>query len=367
MNDNFKNKPLQTQNFTNSFQNFCISKNGSYSNSNCELANDESKLNFFQKGDENSENIPHNYPEVYNNSQNSISNLKQFKNKNTKSTSAEIMQSSYKEVNLPLSTIHEKQIPFDFIFEIWTELRASEMLFPCIPKFNHIVNKQLEISFETRAILLNWLIEVQIHFKCSNESLFLCFSIIDAYLSSKEINKQKLQLMGITAFSIACKYEEIYPPLLNDLVKITDNTFTAFEILQMESEILILLQFQLTFPTCFSFWQMISFQFKFTAIEFNYGCFLMEIYALHPNFNKYLPSLIALAIAYIILKSKKYERYRDLYQLINNEYIDRDLKICAKEIYDLISTFDQLSFKAVYGKYSSENYNYVAIKGLKGF
>ena len=171
--------------------------------------------------------------------------------------------------------------------------------------------------------------------------------------------------MGVTAFSIACKYEEIYPPFLKDLVSITDNSFTASEILQMESEILNLLRFHLTFPTCFSFWQMISYQFKFSLIDFNYGCYLMEMYALHPNFNKYLPSLIALAVAYIILKSKKCQRHRDLYQLINNGNSEYDLKICAKEIYDFIEIFSSLSFKAVSRKYSSEKFNYVAINGLK--
>jgi len=173
--------------------------------------------------------------------------------------------------------------------------------------------------------------------------------------------------MGITAFSIACKYEEIYSPYLKDLVNITDNSFTSSEILQMESEILNLLQFHFTFPTCFSFWQMISYQFKFSLIEFNYGCYLMEMYALHPSFNKYLPSLIALAAAYIILKSKKYERHRDLYQLINKGYTEYDLKICAKEIYDFLETFSSLSFKAITRKYSSVQYNYVALNGLKGY
>ena len=34
---------------------------------------------------------------------------------------------------------------------------------------------------------------------------------------------------------IATKYEEIYPPLLKDFVFITDNVFSADEILEMES------------------------------------------------------------------------------------------------------------------------------------
>lgn len=385
MNDRSSNKTIQAENFSNSFQNFYISKNGSYANSNANfhlqnftnnknnyiINNNSSKPNFIHKGNENSENIPPNCSEnTHFKALNSVSDLKQkqgFNTKNNSKVSCEAKNPTPNtDINLPLSLVHEKQIPFDYIFEIWSDFRSSELLFPCIPKYNHIVNSQKEISFETRAILLDWLIDVQIHFKSSNETLFLCFSLVDAYLALKEISKKRLQLMGITAFSIACKYEEIYPPYLKDLVNITDNTFSDSEILKMESEILNLLHYHFTFPTCFSFWQMISYQFKLSQIEFDYGCFLMEMYALHPNFNKYLPSLIALAVAYLVLKSKKYERYRDLYQLINNGHTESELKICAREIYDFNETLGRLNFKAVTRKYSSEKFNYVAINGLKG-
>lgn len=37
---------------------------------------------------------------------------------------------------------------------------------------------------------------------------------------------------------IACKYEEIYPPIVKDFVYITDNAYTKGEILDMERQIL---------------------------------------------------------------------------------------------------------------------------------
>ena len=46
---------------------------------------------------------------------------------------------------------------------------------------------------------------------------------------------------------IAAKYEEIYPPELNDYVLITDKTYTRENILQMEYEILSQLNFEITF------------------------------------------------------------------------------------------------------------------------
>lgn len=37
---------------------------------------------------------------------------------------------------------------------------------------------------------------------------------------------------------IACKYEEIYPPIVKDFVYITDNAYSREDILEMERQIL---------------------------------------------------------------------------------------------------------------------------------
>ena len=44
---------------------------------------------------------------------------------------------------------------------------------------------------------------------------------------------------------IACKYEEIYPPIVKDFVYITDNAYTKEEILSMERKMLQTLDFNI--------------------------------------------------------------------------------------------------------------------------
>ena len=44
---------------------------------------------------------------------------------------------------------------------------------------------------------------------------------------------------------IACKYEEIYPPLVTDFVYITDKAYTKDEVLEMERIILSRLSFEI--------------------------------------------------------------------------------------------------------------------------
>jgi hypothetical protein len=54
-----------------------------------------------------------------------------------------------------------------------------------------------------------------------------------------------VQLVGAAAMLVASKYEEIYPPLLKDFVYITDNQYTAEEILDMEKCVLFALDFDI--------------------------------------------------------------------------------------------------------------------------
>lgn len=82
-----------------------------------------------------------------------------------------------------------------------------------------------------RAILIDWLVEVHLKFKLVPETLYLTVNLIDRYLEKEQVNRQKLQLVGVTSMMIASKYEEIYPPIIKDFVYITDNAYTKEEIL----------------------------------------------------------------------------------------------------------------------------------------
>jgi hypothetical protein len=63
-----------------------------------------------------------------------------------------------------------------------------------------------------RAILVDWLVDVHLRFSLRDETLFLAQFLIDAYIVHNQVQRNQLQLLGITAMLIATKYEEIYPP-----------------------------------------------------------------------------------------------------------------------------------------------------------
>lgn len=58
-----------------------------------------------------------------------------------------------------------------------------------------------------RALLVDWMVEVQENFEVNHESLYLGVKLVDLYLSKHIIRKENLQLVGITGLFIACKYD----------------------------------------------------------------------------------------------------------------------------------------------------------------
>ena len=69
----------------------------------------------------------------------------------------------------------------------------------------------------------------------------------------QEITKWQMQLLGVTAMLIACKYEEIYYPTLADFVYITAETYTKEDIKDMEMEVLRALDYSLGSPASLHF------------------------------------------------------------------------------------------------------------------
>ena len=59
-----------------------------------------------------------------------------------------------------------------------------------------------------RAVLVDWLIDVSIHFEVMTETLHYAISYIDRTLSLVEIEKTKLQLVGVTSMKIADVFNE---------------------------------------------------------------------------------------------------------------------------------------------------------------
>ncbi|XP_015240040.1 PREDICTED: G2/mitotic-specific cyclin-B2-like [Cyprinodon variegatus] len=98
--------------------------------------------------------------------------------------------------------------------------------------------KGLEITPQMRAILVDWLVQVHSRFQLLQETLYLTVAILDRFLQVQPVSRRKLQLVGVTAMLVACKYEEMYSPEVGDFAYITDDAFSKPQILEMEQLVL---------------------------------------------------------------------------------------------------------------------------------
>jgi hypothetical protein len=89
---------------------------------------------------------------------------------------------------------------------------------------SNFMQNQSEIDRKKRSYLIDYLIEVHYKFKMQPETLYVTVGLVDRFLIAQpNVPKRDLQLLGITAIHIAGKYEEIYPPTLDKLVRVTQS------------------------------------------------------------------------------------------------------------------------------------------------
>uniref|UniRef100_A0A0R0KI65 B-like cyclin n=1 Tax=Glycine max TaxID=3847 RepID=A0A0R0KI65_SOYBN len=155
------------------------------------------------------------------------------------------------------------------------------------------IDSQPEITERMRAILVDWLIQVQTKFELSLETLYLTINIVDWFLAVKNVPKRELQLVGISAVQMATKYEEIYPPQVHNFVFLSGRAYTHEQILIMEKIILAKLDWTLTVPIPLVFLlRFIKASVPDQELE-NMAHFLSELGLMNYATEMYWPSMVA--------------------------------------------------------------------------
>ncbi|XP_073686101.1 cyclin-A1 [Garra rufa] len=177
--------------------------------------------------------------------------------------------------------------------DIHRYLRECEVKYRPKPGY---MRKQPDITNCMRIILVDWLVEVGEEYKLCSETLFLAVNYLDRFLSCMSVLRGKLQLVGTAAILLAAKYEEVYPPEVDEFVYITDDTYTKKQLLRMEQHLLRVLAFDMTAPTAHQFLMQYTLEEQICAKTVNFALYLSELSLLEVDpFVQYLPSKIAAA------------------------------------------------------------------------
>ena len=243
----------------------------------------------------------------------------------------------------------------EYFDDIVSELKNKEEKY--LPKENYMAN-QKDINHRMRAILIDWLIDVHIKYKMVPQTMYISVNLIDRFLSENKTNRDKLQLVGVASMFIASKYEEIYPPELKDFVYITDKAYVKSEVLEMEYKMLKYLNFDITFPTQWSFLEIFKKKLDLDQKTFYLAWFLMELSLINYKMLKFKYSQIAASAVLIAIKTLNYFNIVEFEK--NTGYNEKDIEECVKEIINFNIYNLTHSLQAIRKKFSTRKYDEVS-------
>ncbi|XP_034089694.1 G2/mitotic-specific cyclin-B2-like isoform X1 [Gymnodraco acuticeps] len=242
------------------------------------------------------------------------------------------------------------QLCSEYVKDIYSYLHVLEVEQAVRPDYM----QHYEITERMRALLVDWLVQVHSRFQLLQETLYLTVAVMDRFLQVQPVSRRKLQLVGVTAMLVACKYEEMYAPEVGDFAYITDNAFTKAQILVMEQLILRALNFELGRPLPLHFLRRASKVSNSDVERHTLAKYLMELTLLDYNMVHYRPSEIAaasLALSQLLLVALPWSPQQQHYSTYDAAHLKPIMQHIAKNI--VMVNEGKTKFQAVKNKYSS--------------
>ena len=192
-----------------------------------------------------------------------------------------------------------------------------------------IFSNHLDINDIHRIILVDWLINVHLYFKLSDECLYLSIKLIDIFLArTKNFTKNKLQLLGICSLQIASKYIEQIHPSINDLSDLCDKCYEKKEIIQFEKQLLQINEYIIEQDQVLNYYDLLCLILKFNIKYYYFGKMLLDLILLDINFYKYQKNTIVFSICYIILCNYSViNSMTDNFDIFINDYSEDNYKL----------------------------------------
>ncbi|KAL4137290.1 hypothetical protein PRIC2_000812 [Phytophthora ramorum] len=231
--------------------------------------------------------------------------------------------------------------------------------------------RQSDITAKMRAILVDWLVDVHYKYGLLPQTLHIAVLLLDRYLEkSLTVERQRLQLVGVSAMFIAAKYEEIYPPEAVDFVKITDNAYTREQVFQMEAKMLAAVGYRVTFPTAFQFMKRFLKASRTCddRVE-HFAHYVIDRSLQEYKLIKYLPSTIAASAVHIARTQMRDSPAWSSTLEHHSSYSERSLMPCIDELKEILwntqnGVGKMAKLSAARRKFSKERFMSVAAEPL---
>ena len=150
-----------------------------------------------------------------------------------------------------------------------------------------------------RSMIIDWIFRFDGMFDIVSDTYCITTYIFDAFISRETVERAEYQLAGLACFYLACKYEEVYYPLLQTLVEVCDNLYDKRDFLEMEKRILGALKFDIGRPSSLQFLRRYSRAALTPNRVHTMAKYFCELSLVYYEFSHLRPSMVAAAALYL--------------------------------------------------------------------
>ncbi|XP_019960554.2 G2/mitotic-specific cyclin-B3 [Paralichthys olivaceus] len=243
----------------------------------------------------------------------------------------------------------------EYAKEIFDYLKRREEKFVLL----NYMPTQPSLNPEMRAILIDWLVEVQENFELYHETLYLAVKMTDHYLSQTPVHREMLQLVGSTAMLIASKFEERSPPCVDDFLYICDDAYKKEELISMEASILQTLSFDINIPIPYRFLRRYAKCVNAGMDTLTLARYFCEMSLMDMELIPERGSLLASACLLVALVTKDLGGWAPILQF-HSGYQTSDLAPVVRKLHSMLVAPVDDKLKAIRNKYSHKVFFEVA-------
>eukprot|EP00092_Neocalanus_flemingeri_P016511 GFUD01017865.1.p1 GENE.GFUD01017865.1~~GFUD01017865.1.p1 ORF type:complete len:425 (+),score=116.19 GFUD01017865.1:73-1347(+) len=260
-------------------------------------------------------------------------------------------------LDFDLETLGDPQQHAEYAMETFQYYRTREAAFR-IPDY---MNAQKEVTDVMRAILVDWLVEVQESLELNHETLYTAVKMTDLYLSKKQVRKEDLQLVGATACLIACKVDERIAPMVDDFLYVCDDAYTRDQLMKLERKMLSVVGFDLGYSLSYRFLRRYGRVCNVTMPVLTLARYILELslmeYSINVDISESEVAAGCLVLAFEMNGLKGYGPTLAYY----SGYELQDLDTMVQRLLVLLQKPAKENLKTVRSKYSHKVFHEVAV------
>ncbi|KAK7867334.1 hypothetical protein R5R35_001110 [Gryllus longicercus] len=259
----------------------------------------------------------------------------------------------------------------DFDAENWSDpLQVSNYATDIFEYFKGIEPKfcikdymflQKDLTSGMRTVVVDWMVELQENFELNHETLYLAVKILDTYLSKVLVKKTMLQLVAAASLFVASKYDERFPPSIEDHLYVCEGAYTKSQLMEMEISILKHIDYNLGFPISYRFLRRYARFAQVSMPTLTLARYILEYSLMDYSFISQSDSKLAAAALLLALKMKGTHEWSPNLQYASG-YAVEDLKESTEKLNAMLHRIARsgLKLNSIKNKYSHKIFFEVA-------